>query len=89
MLAGKYPYKQADYDFTDSDFWHYIQLRHGTDYKALEAKFDAFSQKHFQGNKISGSVEKFYLQPLAKAHLYSDFEYEIGKTEAQQLFGDC
>ena len=80
MLAGKYPYTQADYDFTDSDFWHYIQLQHGTDYKALEAKFAAFSQKHFQGNKISGSVEKFYLQPLAKAHLYSDFEYEIGKT---------
>ena len=80
MLAGKNPYKQADYDFTDSDFWHYIQLRHGTDYKALQAKFTAFSQKYFQGNKISGSVEKFYLQPLAKAHLYSDFEYEIGKT---------
>jgi putative ABC transport system permease protein len=80
MLAGKNPYKEADYDFTDSDFWHYIQLRHGTDYKALQAKFTAFSQKHFQGNKISGSVEKFYLQPLSKAHLYSDFEYEIGKT---------
>ncbi|HEV3251467.1 MAG TPA: FtsX-like permease family protein, partial [Puia sp.] len=32
------------------------------------------------GNKVSGSVEKFYLQPLLKAHLYSDFEYEIGKT---------
>jgi len=80
MLAGKNPYKQADFDFTDSDFWHYLQLRHGTDYKALQAKFTAFSQKYFQGNKISGSVEKFYLQPLAKAHLYSDFEYEIGKT---------
>ena len=25
-------------------------------------------------------IEKFYLQPLSKAHLYSDFEYEIGKT---------
>src|ERR1019366_5138772 len=80
MLAGKNPYKQADFDFTDSDFWHYLQLRHGTNYKALQAKFTAFSQKYFQGNKISGSVEKFYLQPLAKAHLYSDFEYEIGKT---------
>ncbi|HWB27243.1 MAG TPA: ABC transporter permease [Chitinophagaceae bacterium] len=80
LYSGKYPYKQADYDFTDSDFWHYIQLRHGTDYKALQAKFDAFSQKYFQGNKVSGSVEKFYLQPLAKAHLYSDFEYEIGNT---------
>ncbi|MEO6719471.1 MAG: ABC transporter permease [Ferruginibacter sp.] len=80
LLTGKNPYKEADYDFTDSDFWHYVQLRHGTDYKALQAKFDGFSKKHFQGNKISGSDEKFYLQPLAKAHLYSDFEYEIGKT---------
>src|ERR1022692_71573 len=80
MLAGKNPYKEADYDFKDSDFWHYIQLRHGTDYKAVQAKLGAFSQKYFQGNKISGSVEKFYLQPLANAHLYSDFEYEIGKT---------
>jgi putative ABC transport system permease protein len=80
LLAGKNPYKEADYDFTDSDFWHYIQLRHGADYKALEAKFNDFSQRHFQGTKVSGTGEKFYLQPLSRAHLYSDFEYEIGKT---------
>ena len=70
----------ADYNFTQSGYWHYIQLKHGADYKALEAKFPAFSQRHFQGNKISGSDEKFYLQPLSRAHLYSDFEYEIGRT---------
>jgi putative ABC transport system permease protein len=80
MLAGSHPYKEADYDFKDSDFWHYVQLKHGTDYKALEKKFDVFSQRHFQGSKISGSDEKFYLQPVSRAHLYSDFEYEIGKT---------
>ena len=80
VLSGRYPYKEADYDFKDSDFWHYIQLRHGADYKALEAKLPAFSDKYFQGNKVSGSVEKFYLQPLSRAHLYSDFEYEIGRT---------
>ena len=80
VFSGKNPYKEADYDFTSSDFWHYIQLKRGTDYKALEAKFPAFSQRHFQGNKVSGSDEKFYLQPLSKAHLYSDFEYEIGET---------
>ena len=85
MLSGKNPYKQADYDFTDSDFWHYIQLNHGTDYKKLEAKLGAFSEKYFQGNKVSGSVEKFYLQPLAKAHLYSDYEYEIGKTGSAKV----
>ena len=80
MLSGRNPYKEADYDFKDSDFWHYIQLRHGSDYKALEARLPAFSDKYFQGNKVSGSVEKFYLQPLSRAHLYSDFEYEIGQT---------
>jgi putative ABC transport system permease protein len=80
VYSGKNPYREADYDFTSSDFWHYIQLKRGTDYKALQAKFEAFSQRHFQGNKISGSVEKFYLQPLSRAHLYSDFEYEIGRT---------
>lgn len=78
--GGNGGWKEADYDFRDSDFWHYIQLRHGADYKALEAKFPAFSKKYFQGNKVSGSDEKFYLQPLSRAHLYSDFEYEIGRT---------
>ena len=70
----------ANYNFTQSGYWHYIQLKHGTDYKALEAKFSAFSQRYFQGNKITGSDEKFYLQPVLKAHLYSDFKYEIGKA---------
>ena len=85
LYTGPDSWKEADYDFTDSDFWHYIQLKHGTDYKALEAKFPAFSQRHFQGNKISGSDEKFYLQPLSKAHLYSDFEYEIGETASSTV----
>jgi putative ABC transport system permease protein len=80
LYTGKNSYKEADYDFKDSDFWHYIQLRHGADPKALEAKMEGFSQRYFQGDKVSGSVEKFHLQPLVKAHLYSDFEYEIGNT---------
>lgn len=80
LYEQKNPWKEAEYDFTDSDFWHYILLKPGTDYKALQAKFDAFSKRYFQGDKISGSDEKFFLQPLLKAHLCSDFEYEIGKT---------
>ena len=48
--------------------------------KLCKQSCEAFSQRHFQGNKVSGSVEKFYLQPLTKAHLYSDYEYEIGNT---------
>jgi putative ABC transport system permease protein len=71
-------WKEADYSFTESSFWHYIQLKPGTDYNAFEARFDAFSKRHFDGSKVSGSGEKFYLQPVSRAHLYSDFEYEIG-----------
>jgi putative ABC transport system permease protein len=80
LYSGGNNWKEAEYDFTDSDFWHYLLLKPGTDYKALQAKFDAFSKRHFQGNKISGSDEKFLLQPLLKSHLYSDYEYEIGRT---------
>jgi len=75
-------WKEADHDFTQSDFWHYVQLKRGTDYKAINAKMGTYSQKHFNGNKVSGSDETFYLQPLSKAHLYSDFEYEIGRTSS-------
>ncbi|HEV3250192.1 MAG TPA: ABC transporter permease, partial [Puia sp.] len=49
MLSGSDPYKAADYDFKDSDFWHYIQLRHGTDYKKITARLEDFSKRHFQG----------------------------------------
>jgi putative ABC transport system permease protein len=77
---ASFGWKESEYDFTDSDFWHYVRLKPGTDYKAFNAKLGAFSQKHFEGSKVSGSDEKFYLQPLSKAHLYSDFEYEIGRT---------
>ncbi len=80
LYEQKNPWKEAEYDWQDSDFWHYLQLKPGTDYKKLQAKFDAFSKNHFQGDKISGSDEKFLLQPLLKTHLYSDYEYEIGKT---------
>ncbi|MFC5409952.1 ABC transporter permease [Larkinella bovis] len=66
-----------------SDMWHYLKLKPGqsgapVDADRLEQKFPAFSERYFKGDKVSGSVEKFYLQPLRKAHLYSDYEYEIG-----------
>jgi len=77
-LIGGWP--DADYNFTTSDFWHYVQLAPGTDFTQVNNKMEAFSQHHFEGNKVSGSDEKFYLQPLSRAHLYSDFEYEIGRT---------
>ncbi len=63
-----------------SDMWHYVKLKPGTDAATLEQKFAAFSNRYFQADKVSGSVEKFYLQPLGKAHLFSDYEYEIGNV---------
>jgi len=69
----------ADDSWTWSDMRHYLVLKPGVDYKQLEAKFPAFSDRYFQGDKVSGSVEKFYLQPLSEAHLYSDYEYDIAK----------
>ena len=70
----------ADVSWTWSDMRHYLVLKPGVDYKVLESKFDAFSERYFKGDKVSGSVEKFFLQPLKDAHLYSDYEYDIAKT---------
>lgn len=72
--------KDADISWTWSDMRHYLVLKPGVDYKTLEAKFPAFSDRYFQDDKVSGSVEKFYLQPLREAHLYSDYEYDIADT---------
>jgi len=72
--------QNEDSRWTWSDFYHYVQLMPGTDHQILEKKLVGFSDRYFQGNAVSGSEEKFYLQPLQDAHLYSDFEYEIGVT---------
>jgi putative ABC transport system permease protein len=73
---------EADNSWQWSDMRHYLVLKPGADYKALEAKFPDFSERHFQGNKVSGSVEKFFLQPMKEAHLYSDYEYDIAKRSS-------
>ena len=78
--GGNAYWKAANHSFKESYFWHYIQLKPGVDHKALQSKLTDFSQRHFQGTKVSGSNETFYLQPLSRAHLYSDYENEIGKT---------
>ena len=68
------------FSHTWSDFHHYVKLQEGTDPATLSDRLAAFGEKHFRDGEVSGSVEKFSLQPLAKAHLYSDLEYEIGIT---------
>jgi putative ABC transport system permease protein len=83
--GGNGSWKAANHSFKESFFWHYIQLKPGADYKRLQAKLPAFSERHFQGTKVTGSKEDFFLQPLSKAHLYSDYENEIGKTGSATL----
>ena len=71
----------SDNSWTWSDFYHFLELAPGTDVAALEAKFADFSKRHFNGEEVSGSEERFYLQPITEAHLNSaDLEYEIGTT---------
>jgi len=81
--------KEADASWTWSDMRHYLVLKPGVDYKTLEAKFPEFSDGYFQGDKVSGSVEKFYLQPLKEAHLYSDYEYDIAEVASAKRCGGC
>ena len=78
--SGNNQFEQADYDFTRPSFWQYIQLKEGAHHKTVERKFAALNTKYFPKAAASGIREVFYLQPLKKAYLYSDFEYEIGKT---------
>jgi putative ABC transport system permease protein len=66
----------AEESWTNSNFMVYLQLLPGTDPQALKKKFAAFSERYFQGTKVTNSLESFYLQPLQDIHLYSDYEYE-------------
>ncbi|MEN0049643.1 MAG: ABC transporter permease, partial [Bacteroidota bacterium] len=77
----RYMGEGADNSWTWSDFYHYVELAPEAKVEDLEAKFPAFSERHFRGTEVSGSEEIFTLQPLAAAHLYSEnLEYEIGTT---------
>lgn len=78
--TGNNRFAVADHDFTQPFFWQYIQLKQGATPGTVERKFAALSPKYLPKAATSGIREVFHLQPLKKAYLYSDFEYEIGKT---------
>ena len=54
------------------DFYTYIQLKKGTDYKQLEAKFPEFIQKY-----TPNSERDYVLQPLYDIHLSSHYLQEM------------
>ncbi|WPU93150.1 ABC transporter permease [Mucilaginibacter sabulilitoris] len=82
---GNNRYTVADYDFTQPSFWQYIQLRKGADPQTVERKFAALNTRYFPKAAAAGTRDVFYLQPLRKAYLYSDFEYEIGRTGSYRI----
>ncbi len=79
--AIRYFGEGVDNSWQWSDFYHFLLLKPEADPDALEAKLADFSERRFRGQEVSGSEERFFLQPLSEAHLYSgDLEYEIGQT---------
>ncbi|OEK00939.1 hypothetical protein BFP97_05195 [Roseivirga sp. 4D4] len=73
-------FDQAEFGWLGSDYFHYIQLDENADPDALVAKFEDFSSKYFKGDEVTGTFEKFHLQPLEDVYLYSDYEYENHNT---------
>jgi putative ABC transport system permease protein len=61
------------------DFYSYLQLQPGTDYKKLEAKLPAFSDRYVNSRMASQTRDfknEMYLIPLSDIHLYSNYNQE-------------
>lgn len=80
-MAGE----DADNSWQWSDFYHYVKLEKGASLEAIPLKLDEFGKRYFKDGEVSGGVERFFLQPLAKAHLDITMEYEIGKVVDGQV----
>jgi putative ABC transport system permease protein len=62
-----------------TDFYTYILLKKGTDYRQLEAKLPAFINRHYNDlpdNRSSGDRYMLSLMPFADIHLYSHYTEE-------------
>jgi putative ABC transport system permease protein len=63
-----------------NDFYTYIRLAPGTDYKALEARLPEFVKK-YKGE----SKDKMILQPLTDIHLHSNVGFELNPNGSAQV----
>lgn len=86
-MVGSFPTLSVEWgpevetSWTWSDFYHYVELEPGTSLTAFNEKMPAFSQQYFKGTEVTGSEERFWLQPLTDIRLKSPgFEYEIVET---------
>lgn len=63
------------------DYYTYVLLRDGTDYKDLEKKFAGFVDKYLAPVlKSLGGEARYELQPLTSIYLHSDREFEMERT---------
>jgi putative ABC transport system permease protein len=61
------------------DFYAYLQLRKGTDWRQLQSKLPAFADHYINGHpwmKANNIKESLYLIPLEDIHLHSNFNQE-------------
>jgi putative ABC transport system permease protein len=89
MSMESLPESKAD-SWMTSDFFTYLLLRKGTDYRQLEAKLPHTVEKYLGPQlkkamgvtisefKKSGNQLALKLQPLTDIHLHSDFVYDLG-----------
>lgn len=78
-LVSVWPRARPAARWRASNFYHYVQLVPGTEKESLEAGFADFSERHLS-NDDGTSNEQFSLQPLSRAHLYSQYDYDIIKS---------
>jgi putative ABC transport system permease protein len=61
------------------DYYDYIKLRPGVDWRQLQAKLPAFSDRYINNNewnKTNNVKNELYLIPLSDIHLYSNYNQE-------------
>src|SRR5258706_15676246 len=61
------------------DFYNYLKLKPGTDYKKLEAKFPGFCDKYINNReweKANNVRSEIHAIPLSDIHLYSNYNQE-------------
>ena len=61
------------------DFYSYLQLKPGTDYKNLESKLPAFCDRYINSQewyKTNNNRAELYLLPVTDIHLYSNYNQE-------------
>lgn len=84
-----YPQAEQDHDWLSNNYYTYILLKEGTDYKQVEGKLEELIRKYvapyvqkafgtsFDKLLQGGNSYNYYLQPLTSIHLYSDLQNEF------------